>query len=165
MRFRLHLELKGTSPYVVPINYQYELSSWIYKTIHHGNNEFATWLHEKGYMDKTRQYKVFCFSQLGVDKFTVDKDRLIISNNQASLLISFFANEAAEPFIKGLFMQHQGSIGDKISRVDFAINQIARIEDPDFSESMVFNTISPMIVSQTPDVRGTDQTRSLIYEL
>lgn len=30
MRFRLELELTGSSGKTLPINYQYELSSWIY---------------------------------------------------------------------------------------------------------------------------------------
>jgi CRISPR-associated endoribonuclease Cas6 len=154
MRFELKLELKGNGPYLLPINYQYPLSAWIYKVIHQGNNKFAHWLHEKGYMDKKRQYKLFTFSQLNIDKFTIDNDRLVINNPLSSLIISFFANEAAEPFIKGLFQDQKGSMGDKTSQVEFTIQQISKLQDPQFSGTTIYQTLSPIVVSKTPDERG-----------
>jgi CRISPR-associated endoribonuclease Cas6 len=153
MRFELSFEFKGNGPFILPVNYQYPLSAWIYKVIHHGDNEFAGWLHEKGYMDKTRQYKLFTYSQLNIDQFSIDKDRLKIHNPKATLQISFFANEAAEPFIKGLFTQQLGSIGDQKSRVDFSVNQISRMPEPVLGETMIFKTLSPVIISKTQEDR------------
>ena len=46
MRFKLAIKFEGKIPVILPVNYQYPLSAWIYKTIHNGNNEFAAWLHE-----------------------------------------------------------------------------------------------------------------------
>lgn len=159
MRFKIKLVFKGNFPFIIPINYQYPLSAWIYKTIHSGNNEFASWLHEKGYMDNKRQYKLFSFSQLDIDKFSTDKDRLIINNPEATLLINFVAQQAAEPFIKGLFQQKHGSIGDKASQADFTISQIEKMPDPTFTDHMVFNSLSPIVVSKTPE----DRTLAPIY--
>lgn len=154
MRFQLKLTFQGKAPYTLPINYQYPLSAWIYKTIHNVNNEFASWLHEKGYMDNKRQYKLFSFSQLELDKYSTDKDRLIVNNPEATLQINFVAQEAAEPFIKGVFQHKEGSLGDKTSQVDFAIAQIEKLPDPVFTENMVFKTLSPIVVSKTPEIRS-----------
>lgn len=154
MRFKLHISFVGKNPFKIPLNYQYPLSAWIYKTIHNGSNEFAAWLHEKGYMDSKRQYKLFSFSQLEIDQFSVDSDRLIINNPHAEFVINFVAQEAAEPFIKGLFQQQTGSIGDKSSHVDFTIHQIEKLPEPNFSENMVFKTLSPLVISKTPENRN-----------
>ncbi len=53
MRFKLHIEvipsLYGNK---LPINYQYELSAWIYKVIALGDESYARWLHENGFSHK-----------------------------------------------------------------------------------------------------------------
>ncbi len=154
MRFKLKVKLVGNGPFVLPVNYQYPLSAWIYNTIHAGNNQFATWLHKKGYMDNKRQYKLFSFSQLEIDQFSVDSNRLIINNPHADFVINFVAPEAAEPFIKGLFQQQTGSLGDKLSQVDFIINHIEILPDPHFIENMIFKTLSSVVVSKTPESRN-----------
>jgi len=38
----------------LPINYQYEFSSWVYKTIHLGNPKFAECLHSLEYNDSKK---------------------------------------------------------------------------------------------------------------
>lgn len=154
MRFRLKLKFnKPSGAVTLPINYQYPVSSWIYKTIHEGNNEFASWLHEKGYIDNKRKYKLFSFSQLEIDKFSTDKDRLLINNPEAEMIINFVAQEAAEPFIKGLFQQKHGSIGDKISQSTFNITHIEKLQEPVFDDQMILKTLSPLVVSKTPENR------------
>lgn len=49
MRFNLCLSLLDRNRNVLPVNYQYELSAWIYKVINHSDPAFADWLHNKGY--------------------------------------------------------------------------------------------------------------------
>ncbi|WP_373282268.1 hypothetical protein [Belliella aquatica] len=49
MRFRIHLSKAERSSYL-PINYQYELSSAIYKTIDRANSAFSQFLHEQGFL-------------------------------------------------------------------------------------------------------------------
>ncbi|MCH8568718.1 MAG: hypothetical protein LAT67_10660 [Balneolales bacterium] len=48
MRIKLTITPEGAGN-ILPINYQYEISAWIYRMIHDGNAEFAAWLHNKGY--------------------------------------------------------------------------------------------------------------------
>ena len=77
MRFKLTFESKTRNKQpVIPINYQYPVSSWIYKMIHTGNSEFAEWLHSKGYMDQNKQFRLFNFSNLKIHKARAKGDRL-----------------------------------------------------------------------------------------
>jgi CRISPR-associated endoribonuclease Cas6 len=61
MRFRLNLAVDGKKieDSILPINYQYELSSWIYRTINSSDSEFACWLHNAGYINENRKFKLF----------------------------------------------------------------------------------------------------------
>lgn len=143
MRFKINLGLTGRQN-KIPINYQYPFSSWIYKTIHEGDKEFAQWLHENGYTVGKKRFKGFCFSHLMESKFKAVEDRLEILSNNVSLYTSFYLPSVAEPFILGLFNAQDFSIGDKKSRVDFKVNTIERLPNPVFKEVMHFRCLSPI---------------------
>jgi len=62
------MELKITltlvkGPYL-PINYQYELSSWIYKVIERADSEYSNFLHNEGFQSDGKQFRMFTFSQV-----------------------------------------------------------------------------------------------------
>jgi len=42
MRFKIELIIENTAENLLPVNYQYEVSSWIYNTIHKGDKDIAT---------------------------------------------------------------------------------------------------------------------------
>lgn len=146
MKFKLTLDKTGIDC-LLPISYQYELSAWIYRTIHYGNADFARWLHEHGYMDGKKQFKLFTFSKIHMGKYAVQGDRIEIQSPQVAFYTSFYAGEAAEPFIIGLFSNQQFSIGDKKSRVDFRVASIEKLPDPEWKATMQFRTISPVVIS------------------
>ncbi len=146
MKFRLSLEIIGQNS-VLPINYSYEISSWIYKTIHSGNAGFAEWLHSHGYTDGNKQFRLFTFSRLYPDKYKVQGDRLELQGNKSIILISFYAEEAVEPFIIGLFRNQKFTIGDKVSKVQFHVTTIEKLPEPLWLAVMTFNTDTPLVIS------------------
>ena len=87
MKFKLLFQIPGEKN-IIPVNYQYEFSAWIYKTLNFGNAEFARWLHDQGYVNGNKRFKLFTFSRLFPDKYSVQKDRLEILSNQSVLYIS-----------------------------------------------------------------------------
>ncbi len=78
MRLELDLVNEDSKQNVLPINYQYELSAAIYKIIHQGNPKFAKWLHDGGYSNGQKLFKLFSFSHLLIAPggLSVEKDRL-----------------------------------------------------------------------------------------
>ncbi len=146
MRFRLELHPTDIRK-ILPVNYQYELSSWIYKTIHMGNPDFAMWLHEHGYMDGKKQFKYFTFSNLIIDKIKISGDRLEFLSDKCFLEISFFLEEAVEPFILGVFRNQEFRLGDKVSQVQFHVSGIEKLPEPIWTQTMSFKTQSPVVVS------------------
>ena len=148
MRFKISLHINhrifGNR---LPINYQYELSAWIYKIIAQGDWQYAEWLHQNGFTEKHRNFKLFVFSNLYSPEIKYDKDRLIFTSDKASFYLSLLPEKSTEAFIKGIFREQEFSLGDKISKVQFRVQQIEMIPPPHFTDGTVFKTLSPVVVS------------------
>jgi CRISPR-associated endoribonuclease Cas6 len=166
MRFKITLQLIDTRLTILPINYQYELSAWIYHTIHFANPEFSEWLHQKGYSTGTQRFKFFTFSNLEFPHggYKVAGDRLRILLETCSLQISFLIDDAAMPFITGIFQNQDFVLGDTQSRVPFKVQRIERLPDPDFSNEMTFTTLSPVVVGKSRMAEGGKGTEYLSPE-
>jgi CRISPR-associated endoribonuclease Cas6 len=147
MRFQLTLGLTGIKN-ELPLNYQYELSAWIYKTIHFGNPVFSEWLHSNGYCNGNKTFKFFTFSGIHANPYRISGDRMLIQARDATLQVSFHLANAAIPFIEGLFKQQQFSIGDYISKVEFRVTAVEKLPDIAFAPVMRWRTLSPIIISK-----------------
>ncbi len=147
MRIRLILSVAGRN-HIIPVNYQYEFSAWIYKTLHYGDPVFAAWLHDQGYTEGKRRYKLFSFSNVETDRYKVAGGRYRILSDEIRLILTFHIDEAVQHFITGLFRHGNVTIGDKKSRVDFEIRTVEALEQPDFTGTMRFRALSPVCVSR-----------------
>lgn len=145
---RLNLTLSVRVGSVIPINYQYPLSSFIYRTLQQADGAYSDWLHQQGYAYANKHYRLFTFSQLVVPKYRIKGDRLEILSNQVKLTLSFYADEAIKNFVTGLFQQQAFSIGDRKSRADFMVTFVAVTPKPAFTQTMRFKCLSPICVSE-----------------
>lgn len=124
MQFKITLHCQDANP-VIPINYQYELSAWIYKVIHHADAEYANFLHSRGHLAPSRKsFKLFCFSQLDVPRRRIEADRLVIECREVSFIIGFYIDRTAEEFVRGLFMQQNLRLGDRKSQAQFVVRSV-----------------------------------------
>lgn len=151
MKFLLTLSVvqdeNGCAKRLLPINYQYELSAWIYKILNRGNSTFSEWLHSNGYTtEENKVFKLFCFSNLRIDRFKIEGDRLEVLSDSVALEISFLPVEAIDPFVKGLFMAQDFLLGDKVSSMHFRVTAVQRLDDPPLTETMRFKALSPIFM-------------------
>ena len=105
MRFTITLEKRQNRPDVIPINYQYELASWIYNSIARGDAAYSQWLHANGFNDGYKRFKLFTFSHLDIPQKKIFDDRLKVLSDRISFRISFLPRKSTEEFIKGVFSQ------------------------------------------------------------
>lgn len=145
---RLKISVSTTVGSILPINYTYGLSSFIYKTLEEANHKFAAFLHNEGYKQGHKQFKLFCFSPLYISKYTQFKDRLIFQERNAYFFISFFLPDPMKDFVTGLFKQQKFFIGDRDSRVDFTIEMVNLESKPTFQETMKYRCRMPICISQ-----------------
>lgn len=159
MRFKLKLYInKEKSGNALPLSYQYELSAYIYHTLAKGDAQYATWLHENGFNMEGKQFRLFSFSNLIVDKIKIDKEanRLLLLSNTAELQISFLPERSTEEFVKGVFSEQVFMLGDKQSKVQFMVQGIEMLPTPAFNGELKGKTLSPICISTKRDNGSID---------
>lgn len=149
MRFNLKLGLENNSDRKITFNYQYPLSAAIYKIIQRADKEYAQYLHDTGYKHNHKTFKLFTFSDLRTP-FDFKGDSLIMKTNSAELTICFHIPNAAENFIKGLFMNQQLVIADSAHKISFLVNQVSAEKMPTLSDlkEIILQPMSPIVVGR-----------------
>ena len=152
MRFKLVLETLGGDK-ILPINYQYPLSSAIYKILAKADAEYASFLHTEGY---GKGYKFFCFSDIRCP-FKIEGDRLYLKENTIEVHIGFQFPEAMRNFVQGLFASEKIDISDHKSKQSFIvksieskINPLEEFKDNEFV-NLTLKPMSPLVVGLKND--------------
>ena len=147
MRFKLNLRLnKGVYGNILPISYQYELSAYIYKTIAKSNNLYASWLHDNGFTNYHKRFKMFVFSNLFPQCKAIG-DRMCILSDTMYLYLSFLPDKSTEEFVKGIFLDNILTLGDDKSKVQFQVENIEAFATPPALHNCEFQALSPVTVS------------------
>jgi len=147
--------LKVLSGNLFPINYNYPLSAILYKLLKFGSNDFAEFLHNIGFKQDGKTYKLFTFGLKFNDKVKANKTHLILSGDQISLLVS---SPLVDSFLKSLIV---GSfVNEKIQLISGGTNVLLQIEQiemlptPNFSKETKFYPISPLVIGTKKEVDG-----------
>lgn len=150
MRLLLHLNTLFSSN-ILPVNYQYCTSAVIYRIIESADAEYAQFLHNDGYGEGLKRFKLFTFSDISTP-FKINGDRLHLTTNQAKLIVCFHLPKAAENFIRGLFINQRIEIADKKSKVVFSISQVetipSGIEQLDGINEISVKPVSPLVCGE-----------------
>ena len=154
MRFRITFNRTGKQR-LIPVDYQYFLSAWIYKVIGQADQDFSNFLHSEGYSSRGKQFKLFCYSPLNFGRPRLWKEKALfeIKSDQLFLHVSFRINEVAEKFIIGLFNQQQLYIGDRFNGLDLEVARVERLPEPVLMETMNYQAYSPVVVSHKEESR------------
>lgn len=155
MRFKITLTRIGKQC-MLPIDYQYYISAWIYKVIDKADSKFAEFLHSEGYQDGNKAFKLFCYSPLQFGKPIVWKEKSLfeIRNQQLFLYVSFQLSDAAEKFIVGLFREQQVYVGDKFNGLDLAVSSVERLPNDQPGETARYKALSPIVISIPDESTG-----------
>ncbi|MGV8879293.1 MAG: CRISPR-associated endoribonuclease Cas6 [Sphingobacteriaceae bacterium] len=153
MRFKLTLVPLSTNMHV-PFNYQYALSAVIYKKLAQADEDYASFLHQKGYAqnDHFKHFKLFSYSNLLGD-FKADKNALQLKGNETGFVLGCHTPEFAENLIKGVFANQRISIGDKTAQADFEVQQISAEADISYTgnQKRTLKLLSPLAVGKKND--------------
>jgi len=173
MRLKIQFETKGKKQ-ILPLNYQYPISAWIYKVLAKADIEFTEMLHYEGYvLENGKKFKLFTFSKLSFPKHTwriiPNSDRMEVWARKTWLTVSFQLPEQIEKFVTGLFKDQKVFIGDKISGIEM---QVANVENlgqelftgqdsqdlQDYDDVVLkFKTISPIVIGYFEDGKKNEQ--------
>ena len=113
MRIKLTLE-RVSDDNILPLNYQYMISAWVYKIFFHADPKFSQWLHNQGYSYEKKQFKMFTFSPIFVKKKKIIQDQMVVFSPQVFLELRFFLPEQVQHFVQGLFQNQELQIRNGI---------------------------------------------------
>jgi len=158
MQFRLTLSCKPGRT-LVPFNYAYRLSGFLYAVLADADAQYARFLHEQGYAaSPTRRFKLFTFSDLHIPDFRVDARAggIWVNSTYVEWVVSFYVDAAAQHFISGLFNDQQCVIATPTHRAEFIIERVEAVPLHIMGETVRLRTLSPVVIADK-DERGMDQ--------
>lgn len=161
MRLKITFTLP-VSRQVLPLNYQYPLSAWIYNVLAKSNSEFSEMLHDAGYqLENNKTFKLFTFSNLqfppGGFRILKGTDRMEIKCAEASLIIAFMLPDIMQNFVAGLFSNQQCEIADRISGIHMQVTNVAMLPDPPPETTLRIGTLSPVVVTSKTEAHKQEQ--------
>ena len=147
---RLRLTLNHPPNQILPVNYQYLISSLIYRTLGNADSEFAKQLHEHGYDFGGKKYKLFAFSPLRPKWFDLDKRNaaFILAKSPTILELSFYVDKAVQHFVMGLFKDQKFELSSGHFGAKFEVVGMEMLSRPQFEKRMRFRLQTPLCVSQ-----------------
>lgn len=126
----------------LPYNYNYHLAAAIYSFISRSDPSLADFLHEKGFSEESKAFKLFTFSQLFASRRKSLKDRILLGGE-----IQWFISSPKEEFLSNLAkgILEQGFVSLPEQR--FFVEKLEVLSLPEFREEMKFRVLSPIVVS------------------
>ncbi len=142
---------------VLPINYNYFLTSLIYKFIGNSSQDYSTFLHDEGYRlgESKKGFKLFTFSMLQGGEYRADHGEIVFLSGHVRWEISSPVNDFIQHLIEGFFSEgREIVIGPEGGEVRFLVECVETLPRPEFKEKMSFTCLSPITVSQSVNTPG-----------
>jgi len=148
MRLEITLKPKFKN-YIIPVNYNYPISSAIYKTFAKSGPNFARWLHTRGFtLDGSKRFKFFTFSRLYFQEKQI-KDNTIIASGNCRLLFSSPIDESIiTNFVEGLLSDNIIFIGNNMAGMEFKIANVSIKPYPNFKRIMTYKMLSQTVLTR-----------------
>lgn len=156
---KLQLKLDHRAGASIPIDYRYYFSSWIYKVISTADHDFGQWLHDQGFREKHKKFKLFCFGDIKPRSIAIKaiENRIVLRESPSTVEVSFYIDDAMKRFIEGVFIDQRFALGDKDRRADFIVREAQLYSEPQWESEMIFVATSPILIKQSRGKReGAD---------
>ena len=156
---RIQFSLSCQKGVIIPINYQSEISNWIFTVLSNAGAELSAWVQKQGYDLTTRNFKLFTFSPLAIYPYEMDqvKQEFKLLGNQVKLSVSFYIDAAFEQQIVHLFRQVPLTLGTfEGAPGQFAVKHWQIMPRPSFKETMQLKAISPISVTTVEEGKAAN---------
>ena len=149
---------------VLPINYNYYLTSLIYRFIFLSSKDYSSFLHNHGYQTKKSKkgFKLFTYSMLSGKKYRIKSDKIIFENAPIKWEISSPLEVFLQHLITGAFTQGQIiDLGNNRTCARFLIEHVETVAQPEFKDTMRFTCLSPITISKIYDKKTAAEKTKL----
>lgn len=142
---------KGT---IIPINYQSEISNWIFNVLSKASPELSAWAQKRTYDFASRTFKLFTFSPLAIYPYEMDQMRqeFRLQGNQVKLTFSCYIDQSFEQQVIVLFRQLPLTLGICEGQpARFEVKHWQVMPRPPFKETTQFKAGSPISVTNVDE--------------
>ncbi|MBU6340814.1 MAG: CRISPR-associated endoribonuclease Cas6 [Bacteroidetes bacterium] len=154
MRIQFSLSCqKGT---IIPINYQSEISNWVFAVLSKAGAELSAHVQQLGYDLSSRNFKLFTFSSLAIYPYEMDqvKQEFRLLGNQVKLNISLYLDATFEQQVIHLFRQLPLTLGTLEGKpAQFEVKHWQITQRPNFKETMQFKSVSPISITTVEEIK------------
>lgn len=133
----------------LPINYNYFLTGVIYQFLKESDPEYAHFLHQDGYEQENRRFKLFTFSQLMAQR-KIQDDQIHFRSP-----LTWYISSSQEPFLENFAAALMQTGILQIERHRMRVQDVEVLRQPRFGPQMTFRCLSPITMST---VRERDDT-------
>jgi len=127
---------------VLPIQYNHLVQAMIYEVL---NEELATFLHEEGFQNEKRIFKMFTFSRLMGDYFLDKRQGKITFNGSVRLTISSVFNEFSNSIGNGFLSRKTVRLANN----ELEVKEISVVKENVLENEVKIATLSPIVVYST----------------
>lgn len=139
---------------IIPINYQSEISNWIFTSLAKAGSELAAYTQQIGYDITTHHFKQFTFSPLAIFPYEMDQVRqeFKLLGNQVKISISIYLDAAFEQHVVSLFRQTPLQLGMLEGKpAYFEVKHWQILPKPNFRETLQYKAVAPISITITED--------------
>lgn len=144
---------------IIPINYQSEITNWIFTALSKAGSELIAHASDMGYDITTHGFKQFTFSPLAIFPYEMDQVRqeFKLLGNQVKIGLSFYIASGFEQQVVAMFRQTPLQLGMLDGKpAFFEVKHWQILPKPQFKETMQFKAISPISVTLTEEIPITN---------
>ncbi len=126
----------------LPINYNYFLTGAIYRFLKESDPEYAHFLHQGGYEQEKRRFKLFTFSQLMAKEREIRGDQIHFRSP-----LTWCVSSSQEPFLENFAAALMQTGILQIEHHRLRVQDVEVLRQPRFGPQMTFRCLSPITMS------------------
>lgn len=156
---RIQFSLSCQKGVIIPINYQSDISNWIFSVLSNAGAELSAWVQQKGFDLNSRTFKLLTFSPLAIYPYEMDqvKQEFKLLGNQVKLSVSLYLDPSFEQQIVNLFRQLPLTLGTLDGKpAQFEVKHWQIMPRPAFKETMQFKAISPISITTVEEGKAAN---------
>ena len=126
----------------LPINYNYFLTGVIYQFLKKSDPEYAHFLHQDGYEQENRRFKLFTFSQLMAKRREIRGEQIHFRSP-----LTWCVSSSQEPFLENFAaaLMQTGTL--QIEHHRLRVQDVEVLRQPRFGAQMTLRCLSPITMS------------------
>lgn len=148
MRIKLVLRALDRAP-ALPLGCNQAVAGLIYRLLGRSSADFAARLHDAGFDDDGRRFKLFTFSRLFFVRGRAVGGRMLLDDPRVELLVGSPVVDFIDHLTSGLFDESEL----RLAGAKFALESVEALASPEFNGEASFRALSPLTES-VRDERG-----------